>query len=202
MEVGSRRSQERSSCPTEKFTSGGSYPMLNSIVSVSNSVRPPDWTLSVGEPSYSHYLGGFYFAPKSEALVPPRENLGGSYPMLNSIYVRYVRDSARLDIIWGVRKCDEWPSYSHLIGGSLSRWILGAPKSAALVPPRENLGGSYIMLNSIYVCTSVRDQNLDLDHASGGRAFLQQLSRWVLLRSPERSSGPTERESRWFLSDA
>ena len=38
------RSQERSSCPTEKFTSGGSYPMLNSIV----SVRPPNWDLAHG----------------------------------------------------------------------------------------------------------------------------------------------------------
>ena len=56
------------------------------------SVRDPNWSLLDGEPSYSHYLGGFYFAPKSEALVPPRENLGGSYSMLNSIYVR---DSVR-----------------------------------------------------------------------------------------------------------
>ena len=53
--------------------------------------------------------------------------------------------------------CESASSYSHLIGGPLSRWVLGAPKSAALVPPRENLGGSYSMLNSIdSVCNSVR----------------------------------------------
>ena len=31
------------------------------------------------------------------------------------------------------------PSYSHLIGGTVLRWVLGAPKSAALVPPRSLL---------------------------------------------------------------
>ncbi len=41
------RSQERSSCPTEKFTSGGSYPMLNSIDvrPLRPSVRDPNWDL-------------------------------------------------------------------------------------------------------------------------------------------------------------
>ena len=43
-EVGSSRSR-RQSGPTEKFTSGGSYPMLNSTVSVRPSVRDPDWVL-------------------------------------------------------------------------------------------------------------------------------------------------------------
>ena len=47
-------------------------------------------------------------------------------------------------------------------------------------------GGSYPMLNSIYV-RYVRDGGMVI---IGWRAFLQPLSRWVLLRSPERSSGP------------
>ena len=70
----------------------------------------------------------------------------------------------------------------------MSRWVLGAPKSAALVPPRENLGGSYPMLNSTdvrYVIPSVCPPNWDMVHPWGGRAFLQPLSRWFYFASQD-----------------
>ena len=84
---------------------------------------------------------------------------GGSYLLLNSIYVRPLRTSGRdgcyLRAISFLQPFDTRNSI---------RWVLGAPKSAALVPPRENLGGSYPMLNSIDVryVTSVRPPNWDL----------------------------------------
>ena len=55
------------------------------------------------------------FTWRARTLVPPRENLGGSYPMLNSIVsVRPLRPSAKLDIIGQEGE----PSYSYYYGGS------------------------------------------------------------------------------------
>ena len=58
--MGFRRSQERSSCPTEKFTSGGSYLLLNPTMSVRPYVTPfaEIDIIGVALPSYSHLIGG------------------------------------------------------------------------------------------------------------------------------------------------
>ena len=71
------------------------------------------------------------FTWRARTLVPPRENLGGSYPMLNSIDVRKFVSSARLGIICVL-------GGTAFLQPSDRRVIiplgLGAPKSAALVP--------------------------------------------------------------------
>ena len=58
-----------------------------------------------------------------KSLLYPTEKFtsGGSYPMLNPIDVRKsVRYVIQIGTCWcSVRKCDEWPSYSHLIGGTV-----------------------------------------------------------------------------------
>ena len=98
--MGFRRSQERSSCPTAKFTSGGSYLLLNSGVAMSvTSVRSPNWDLSV-LPGGTACLRPFDrrnsvsvgFRRSQERSSCPTEKFtsGGSYPMLNSIYVTSV----------------------------------------------------------------------------------------------------------------
>ena len=100
------------------------------------------------------------FTRRATILVPPRENLGGSYSMLNSIDVRpFVIPSVRPPgmVIISVAL----PSYSHLIGGSLPRWVLAA-LGGNLVPPKFTSGGSYPMLNSIDVRNSVIPQNWDM----------------------------------------
>ena len=63
-----------------------------------------------GEPSYSYYYSGFYFAPQSEALVRWTVRLFVSFGRLRSLV----------------------PSYSYLIGGTVLRWVLATPQSGAL----------------------------------------------------------------------
>ena len=72
---------------------------------------------------------------------------GGSYPLLNPIVSVTLRKSVRPKVmvhIGVLRKCAFLQPFDRR---NSVRWVLGAPKSAALVPPRENLGGSYLMLN-------------------------------------------------------
>ena len=52
--------------PTVVYYSG-SYSML--ILWTAVRVLMSDWANLEGEPSYSYYYSGFYFAPQSEALV-------------------------------------------------------------------------------------------------------------------------------------
>ena len=70
-------------------------------------VCPPDWANLEGDPSYSYYYSGFYFAPQSEALVR---------------WTMSVRVSGRLS------KWEEQPSYSYYYSG-----FYFAPQSEALV---------------------------------------------------------------------
>ncbi len=159
--------------------------------------------IGVALPSYSHLIGGplprWVLAALGGNLVPPRENLGGSYPMLNYAVVA-LRPSVIQNGTWIMLQEGE-PSYSHYRGG-----FYFAPQSEALVPPRENLGGSYSMLNSISVRPFVR-QIWDYSCSVRKCAFLQPSDRRAIIevgfrRSQERSSCPTERESRWFLFNA
>ncbi len=70
-----------------KFTSGGSYPMLNSI-DVRPSVRQIGDYLRAGTAFLQLLLRWVFGAPQSAALVPPKFTSGGYYLMLNSIDVR------------------------------------------------------------------------------------------------------------------